>query len=151
MRGVEEEKSVLSVLSAPEKSMNEIEQHPDFEPTYRRWLQVCKAAGRKGLDAEQRAHNHATHVIARQLEREQRFYEGRKHIGPDARPAPGGEAPASHSTPALGSSPVANIRPAESSAATSGASGFPQDAASSASVCGATTYDDLGGRAQGVR
>ena len=62
-----------------------IEQHPNFERVYRNWLSVVRAAGRKGQDAEQRARGHALQVIGRHLERKQRFYAGKKHIGPDAR------------------------------------------------------------------
>ena len=63
--------------------MNEIEQHPDYEPTYRRWYSVCLAAGRSRAEAEERARGHALLFVGRRIER-QRFYEGAKRVGPTA-------------------------------------------------------------------
>lgn len=62
---------------------HQIISHPDYQATYRRWLSVCLAAGRSKVEAEQRARGYAHAFCARQIER-QRFYAGRKPIGPDA-------------------------------------------------------------------
>lgn len=49
-----------------------IEHHPQFKPTFERWLSVCRAAGRNRQTAKERAYGHAFTVVARLIEREDR-------------------------------------------------------------------------------
>jgi hypothetical protein len=58
----------------------QIERHPDYLPTYRRWLSVCLAAGRDRKTAEERARGYAFTFVSRQLRSREYL---RKHIGPN--------------------------------------------------------------------
>lgn len=61
--------------------MNAID-HPEFTAVYERWLSVCKQAGRDRSEAEAKARSYAISYCSRKLEQEQRWYEGKRKVGP---------------------------------------------------------------------